>query len=784
MSKRKKATFNYFFNYIEYLVNPLSYEATYYPNVTSPLISIKIYDLNGIEIPIRNCPSYVPIKIYLPFYSYDWMNYINEQKWLFLPENYKLEDDPIFRDPILIWENGTISSDTVDQRIAKYYRYYNIVGLVHTPTSLSLYEYTTFLFKNISDTFLLMFETNHLSSFSSMIIPNIMNFVVDGRFYYLPRYKVLFCLENHIKNAAFYIWASLLFLFISISAFFKFYDFEYFDRLEELNFLQKEIIKVHFPYNQMEPGLNDENFFNLIPKESKLKKVKRKEIKRMFKGFEMNDIKENEEEEENENDVDLFPDEKYSRKNNIRVDTLKEKPNSTRRVLNTKNETKSNDEEEDQKEKKTEIRTFKKNSNNTKRIKNKNKDTDKNNPPKRNKKKSDDNDEENKYTLQEDLIDRNKMKKIAKAEEADSSFDLKNINKTYSKISKSKSDMKKEKSQKYFEDEKEEKGYGEDEEDFNEDKFEEFVKSGKNTIRSFSKNSNQNFNLKALDSEIGFNKSQLTKSSKNSKKSYFYDKDRIKANFISLQRFHNRSGRINVDNDGIPLDIINEEEERKKALLGFSRLSLTPFQFMSYNLKARHILIAPFLNLTLFNNRWKKLMVLLTQFYIQQLIISLILTYKESFVLSNIPGLFITSLIAVVISDLLVYCFVFLFGTSTYQRKRLFRLVMLGESLIVDKAWERLKRTMNFSFFFGLIIALVFWSANCYITLIFTAVWGVQRSAWIVCFILALFLDLVVGELLIEGICAFSFSKRVNSDFFNRFGESLNRLRCYRTLWP
>ena len=132
--------------------------------------------------------------------------------------------------------------------------------------------------------------------------------------------------------------------------------------------------------------------------------------------------------------------------------------------------------------------------------------------------------------------------------------------------------------------------------------------------------------------------------------------------------YKNRAGRINVDNDGIPLDIINEEEERKKALQSFTRLSLTPYEFFSYNLRVRHILIAPFLNLTLFNNRWKKLIVLLTQFYIQQLIISLVLTLKEKIIISNILGLIVASIIACLISDLIVYCFVFLFGTSTYQR--------------------------------------------------------------------------------------------------------------------
>ena len=789
--KERSPTFNYFFSYVEYLVNPLSYESIYYPNITSPFISIKLYDLNGNQIPIRNCPSYSPIKIYLPFNSYDWMNYINEQKWLFLPENYKLENDPVFRDPILIWENGTISNDTVDQRIEKYYRYYNIVGLVHTPSSLSLYEYTTLIFKNISDSFLLMFESNHLSSFTSMIIPNIMNFVVDGRFYYLPRYKVLFCLENHINNPAFYIWASLLFLFISISIFYKFYDYNYFDRLEELNFLQKEIIKVHFPYKQLDPGLNDENIFNLIPKESKLKKTKKRLVKNMFRGYNMKDnLKENEEnEEEEENDNEFyFNMDKYSKKFDLRTDTNndndKDKP-STRRILMSRNDTKSNNEEEDIKEKATEIRTSKKHKSSSK--KKGKKENDKKNPPKkRHKKYSDDeeDEEEQKYTLPNQF--KNKRRESSKNKNNDS-FDLKDLNKTDLKKPKNSNSKKKEKekeNEKEIEDVKME-GYGVDEEDFNENKIQDLMKSEKNSIKTFSKGVKQNYDLQTLNSKYGMNNSKLTKSSRRSKKTeYFYGKDKTKANYISFQRFHNKAGRINVDNDGIPLDIINEEEERKKALEAYTRLSVSPLQFFTYNLKVRHILIAPFLNLTLFNNRWKKLMVLLTQFYIQQLIISLILTYKESIILSNILGIIMTSLIAAVASDLLVYCFVFLFETSTYQRKRLYRLVMLGEGLIVEKAWGRLKRIMNFSLLFGFIIALAFWAVNLYITLIFTAVWGVQRSAWVLAFFLALFFDLVVGEFLIEGICAYSYSQRVKSNFYKRFGESLNRLRCYRTLWP
>ena len=780
--KRKNPSFTYYLSYVEYLVHPLSFDSTFYPNITSQLISIKIYDINGNEIPIRNCPSDSLIKIHMPFNSYDWMNYINEQKWLFLPENYKLEDDPIFRDPILIWENGSISSDTVEQRIEKYYRYYNIVGLVYTPTSMSLYEYTSFIFKNISDSFLLMFETNHLSSFSAMIIPNIMNFVVDGRFYYIVRYKVLLYFDNHIHNPAFYIWASLLFLYLFLCFFFKLYDYDYFDQLQMLDFLQKEIIKVHFPYNQLDPGLNDENVYKLIPKESKLKKSKNRLFRRMFNEYNMGDIKEkkeNEESEENDDfDGDIYNNIKLSEKTGVKSNFSKQ--NTTRREF-INNKTENKEDAEDIKEKATEVRTNKKHKSNSKKSKNQDKEQSKKNPPKKKIRISEEEEDNPKLTMQDQLQLRKKGKNKSNN---DNSFDLEDINKTYSKNSRTKSKLEIINKDDDDEDEKEEKGYGNDEEDFNENIIEDFINSEKDTLDYYSKGSKQNYNLQASNSHYGSMNSKSGRNNKNSKKNYFYDKDKIKSKLISLQKFHNRAGRINVDNDGIPLDIINEEEERKKALEAFTRLSVTPQAFFLYNLKVRHIFISPFLNLTLFNNRWKKLTVLLTQIYIQQLIISLILTLRETIILGNILGMLLTSIIASGISDLIVYCFVFLFETSTYQRKRLYRLVMMGERLTVIKAWDRLKRIMNFSLFLGLLIVIVIWIINLYVTLIFTAVWSVQRSAWISIFVLTLFMNLVVGEFLVEGICAFCYSKRVKSDTYRRLGESLNRLRCYRTLWP
>ena len=109
---------------------------------------------------------------------------------------------------------------------------------------------------------------------------------------------------------------------------------------------------------------------------------------------------------------------------------------------------------------------------------------------------------------------------------------------------------------------------------------------------------------------------------------------------------------------------------------------------------------------------------------------------------------------------------------------------MSGEQLIIMKAWAKLEKIMRCSTFFGMIIVIIIWAANIYITLIFTAVWKVQRSAFIVVFIISLFIDLVIGEIGIELIIAFLYSFRKDSTILRNLGESLNRLRCYRTLWP
>ena len=772
--KEKYESFSFYLNYIEYLVNPMSFDSKFYPNITSPYITLKIYDTEGKEISLDECSSI--IKIRMPFNAYDWLNYINQQKWLFLPENYKLEDDPVFRDPILIREDGSVSDDTVEERIKNYYRYYNIVGLVYTPNQINLFEYTSVIFKNISDAFFLLFETTHLSGFSSMLIPNPMKFIIDGRFFYVPRYMVLLFLDNHLYNPVFYMDGGLFFAFVIIALVFYCKDFRYFEELETLDFLVKEVYKNNFGYDQIDPGINDGNIYKLIHHINKdLKLNNDKKIRGMFDQYEFDDIKE----DEDENKSDKSNEIKNQLNNNLNITTGRKlmQLGDTYNYNNNKNN--DDNSENDQK---TEIKTNRKKnkryntykSNRSNRSKSENKKSKKDNPPKKNKKEnimttqndsdiSGDEDEK-----EENMPEKNEMNiNIRNKRSSKVSF---NNQEKISKISKPFSNKYNINNNNNF--------YAEDEiEDFDENKLEKVLSSEK------SSNKPRFVGFSQVNQNYGFNSTKYSKNSKlskQSKKSYFIDKDNTRPNqYISIEKFHNKSYKLNIDNN-----IMNYDEEKKKALDEYTKLNISTFEFFKYNLKTRHLLIGPFYNLTLYHNRWKKLISLLTQFFIEQLSLSILLTDDENILLNNFVKMLIASSISMVIGNVVIHIVIPFFSVSFYERKKIYRYAEHGENLYVYKIWSNLVRKMNIKVIFAILFITIIWIVNFYITLGFTAVWKVQRITFIMCFLLTIALDLVVGEVIIEGICAFFFSKRKKYNLVRNIGEIFNRYRNYRTLYP
>ena len=274
--------------------------------------------------------------------------------------------------------------------------------------------------------------------------------------------------------------------------------------------------------------------------------------------------------------------------------------------------------------------------------------------------------------------------------------------------------------------------------------------------------------------------SGFSKQSKQSKRSYFIDKDNTRPNnYVAIEKFHNKSYKLKIDNN-----FVNYDEEKKRALDEYTRLNNTTYEFFKYNLKTRHILISSFTNVSLYHNRWKKLVTLLTQFFTAQLCLSIILTSDENILLSNIPKMLIASLISMIISNILMHLIIPFFSISFFERKKLYRYAEHGESLYVFKVYTNLVRKMKLKNIFAYIIIGIFWIINFYITLGFTAVWKVQRTAFIVCFFITIAMDLIAGEILIEGICAIFFIGRKKYNLVRNIGELINRYRSYRTLYP
>ena len=659
----KHQSFNYYLNYIEYLQTPTSYDSTYYPYFVSPFISVNIYNSIGAIVPINDCTGENQIKFYLPFYSYNWLNYINEQKRLFLPENYKLPNDPVFKDPIYIDKNGYVSDDTVEKRIEEYYRYYNIVGIYYTPKettqkysqkNINFIEYT-----NLTN--YIYFHSTHLTSFTSMLIDNVMEFDVDGRFFYLKKMQ-LFKYKGNYKSPGFIFIMIILFLFIFACVVYYFYDYSYYEKEELLDFLKKEIIKVHFPYDQIDFGDNNKNLDDLIP-HYQPDYNRRKDLKYMF-------------------------DDKFTEKKNLNEEKIEEKENKDD-ILNL-----------------NDLNTI-------------------SNPPKKN-------------FFGDKLND------------DDNNNDEKNTNKTKKSVR------------------------------------EIYKNKNKDNISNQFTMKEENVNVEETKNVISFNKKKKKKSIKknnnNNNKNNFYIETEAKENLNVLQTYEN-TNENQIEND-LPEDIENEKELKKKAIENYSNLNCTTSHFIKWNINKRHILLGPILNRSIFNHRWKKFFVLTTQIYTNMCLISLILTNDENINSKNKGKIILTSILTEFVSNLLVYLYEWLFITSTYQRTRMFHLVMKGRQLHIIKAWNRLKKTNVIKTIFGVIFCLILWVVNFYITFGFLAVWKNQRNAWIIIFILSEIIDLVFCEIIMEIIVGLFFYKRKSYMSVRDFGEWLNRFRGYRTLYP
>jgi len=172
------------------------------------------------------------------------------------------------------------------------------------------------------------------------------------------------------------------------------------------------------------------------------------------------------------------------------------------------------------------------------------------------------------------------------------------------------------------------------------------------------------------------------------------------------QRIHNfenlaRSIQLERENKKKLFDLdeeINEEEEEEKRLEAYRDLELTNTEFFAINLKTRYILTNPMLFPSIFNPRYKKLTLILTQWSIQMALIAILITANmtpnvsldattNALVSTDLGYLVAYAICAAFASNLIIYMFAGCFRVTTQQRHRLFRVVQSGNEMLILKEW-------------------------------------------------------------------------------------------------
>ena len=240
--------------YIEYHYFPFSYNTTLLLNNTSPLVEMKIVDSTSNNyISIKGCKDSNAIVFHMPFTSYRFLQEVNYQKDLYDPKKYKGPDDPIFKDPIYINDSGYVSDDTVEQRIEKYNRRYNISPRYYDDEAGGSEDFILdgLTYKNFTGDYnFIEFTSTHLTRFTNFMIPNNATFKSNGRFFYLFRPQVIKWLPNYYQSFApliFFIFLVIyLFLLIAVTC----YDKRYTNQEQLLDYIKIEIVKNYYPYSR------------------------------------------------------------------------------------------------------------------------------------------------------------------------------------------------------------------------------------------------------------------------------------------------------------------------------------------------------------------------------------------------------------------------------------------------------------------------------------------------------------------------------------------------------
>lgn len=237
-------------------------------------------------------------------------------------------------------------------------------------------------------------------------------------------------------------------------------------------------------------------------------------------------------------------------------------------------------------------------------------------------------------------------------------------------------------------------------------------------------------------------------------------------------------GEVNVDHlqrkdkDVIADDFEDEESETEARLSAFAALPLGTCEFFCWNIKARHVLISPLINSSLFNPRYKKLTCLITELSIPMLLLAVLLTVDQTVLISldttptvmnNMAGLIGYALLATLASNIVLYFLVWFFLMSTEQRKVLFKTVKRGIQMRILRIWNEIEKKNCFFTFFGMLLNFIFIFGSFYFSFNYVAVWTAWDVTWLIALFVSYFIDLVFLEFGFEFFIACLFHYRTGS---------------------
>ena len=764
--------------YIDYSPFPLLYDTALYINNTSPLISLRFFDIATQSEIKLNC-SYehnASILINFPFNSFTWLEDINAQKHLYDPLNYKGSHDIIFSDPILIEDNGFISNDTVEMRLKKYHRKYNITCR-YWNNDTQLFDTNYMEYMNLtSDSNYIVCACPWGGRFTTYLIENNITYQTNSRFFYLYRQRIFNYYPNYIDNSAFWIWVLMMFVYLIFVVVFVNKDKKMLDNKEKIDFLKIEVVQNYFPYIDS----SSEEMQQMLKKINKKKNNNDEEYKKNFfvnesEGSDngVSGVSGGVSGGSNEKPIVLSSNVTLSKfytggKSNggqlhpvdsSLVDTKGQVPN-TERNRNVKNnffnddDVSNNDNNQNMRTTKFQFETVHEehiiiselnnksgesnentnnnsnsNSNNNNEIQFQTHETNKANPPKKNK------NDNNNYISDVSFSGRQNTSQL-------------------------------------------EKKYTNDESLYSSQRF---LHKPKEKDVSYSAGQSYGYIEQHLQNAPVFvnHEDSLIESERQpvkqlSEKEILKEQERLKKEKEKqIKQQKQKEFQLSLKNASL-------KSKEDYALLGTS-----VYDFYCRNIRERHKFFSIFKRITIFHPRWKKITLIYMEIFILILTNTILLTLDESLIIWPFsPGLLLVAVISISITVMLMYPLSLLFVVPYSNRDKLYILVTKGEELTVLREWKRLSCKMNCRTFVGMMIFIILMIITFYFSFGFTAVWSVQRNTWICLTLFCVLMIYTLCEIMMELIVAMFYALRKKGKCCLCCGYCLNKARSKRVLWP